>query len=53
MRVFTSLEVPARHLGFMAGRYAKDIIVVETAFTPYPADYHREIDRLVRERPGL
>lgn len=29
----------ARNLEFMAGRYAKDIIVVETAFTPYPAEY--------------
>lgn len=28
-----------RNLGFMAGRYAKDIMVVETAFTPYTADH--------------
>lgn len=28
-----------RNLAFMAGRYAKDIIVVETAFTPYPAGF--------------
>lgn len=29
----------ARNLDFMAGRYAKDIMVVETAFTPYPEPY--------------
>jgi arabinogalactan endo-1,4-beta-galactosidase len=53
-----------RNLGFMAGRYAKDIMVVETAFSPYPdggspfpltdagqVDYLREIDRMVRATP--
>lgn len=29
----------ARNLGFMAGRYAKDIMVVETAFAPYPSGH--------------
>lgn len=55
----------ARNLAFMAGRYPKDIMVVETAFAAYPtggspfpltdagqADYVREIDRLVRATPG-
>jgi arabinogalactan endo-1,4-beta-galactosidase len=60
-----TLDDLARNLAFMAGRYAKDILVVETAFAAYPegggpfpltdagqADYLREIDRIVRAAPG-
>jgi arabinogalactan endo-1,4-beta-galactosidase len=60
-----TLEDLARNLAFMAGRYAKDILVVETAFAAYPAgggpfpltddgqaQYLREIDRIVRAVPG-
>ncbi|MEO7427708.1 MAG: glycosyl hydrolase 53 family protein [Fibrobacteria bacterium] len=54
-----------RNLAFMAGRYPKDIIVVETAFAPYPSggspfpltdagqvQYLQELDKIVRATPN-
>ncbi|MDB5105288.1 MAG: Arabinogalactan endo,4-beta-galactosidase [Fibrobacteres bacterium] len=60
-----TLDDLRRNMAFMAGRYGKDIVVVETAFTAFPdgsspfpltaegqAQYLREIDKIVRGTPG-